>query len=164
MTLLNFVPPIFLSPRDSSCSLISPHNHVHQQLLPSLTTDTLHELLRLSVSFCCSCVSCYAPVTVLDLDFVPAHPRHRVHEPLRLRCFLPLLFFSCRRVLVLCSTLRRTQSRASFRTSRNTLLTPAPEKSRGTHRSSASGPRQSFRYLLDLSLHGVLIGVSSWVT
>ena len=38
-------------------------------------------------------------MTVLDLDFVPAHHRHRVHEPLRLCCFLPLLFFSCRPVL-----------------------------------------------------------------
>ena len=74
-----------------------------------------------------------------------------------------LLFLSTN--LMLCSTLRRTQSRASFRTSsRNTLPTPAPEKPRATLRSSAIGSRRSFYSLLDLSLYCVLSRVSSWAT
>ena len=87
---------------------LNTHTLVRRPFLLSSLKDALHDKhlcahFQIQQSLSSPCVfdslsPFHAPMNVLDLDFVPAHQRHRVHELLQFQCCLLQLFFSCRLV------------------------------------------------------------------
>ena len=107
VTLLTLVSPRFLSPRGSSFPLLSP-----QPCSPASCSTLMGEMssrnVHTSAPFPAPArvVSTlvhqhHASVTVLDIDFVGDHHRHRIHELLRPHCcLLPLsIFLSVRHII-----------------------------------------------------------------
>ena len=107
VTLLTLVSPRFLSARGSSFPLLSPqpcsptsYSILMERCPPGTFTPLRHFQIQ-RVWYRLSFTNIHASVTVVDLDFVRDHHRHRVHELLRPHCCLLLLsiFLSIRHIL-----------------------------------------------------------------